>query len=169
MPVRSYHCQSFTAGCRCCLTVTDGDEQKQSFQGNWGKNLLDGCLLQIVNDRCWLMKILMKTGENKEPLRKALPYMWLLHPHRTVKRRLFFQLSPWRNPRLRHVAWELQGKSISRFLGHSQMRKEPVPGKRWGGESGNGDEKGSVMICSCFISSVWRKYSFFSSFFRCRL
>ena len=63
------------------------------------------------------------------------------------------------------VPLELQGNSISRFLGHSQMRKELVPGKRWGGESGNGDEKGSVMICSCFISSVWRKYSLFFQFF----
>lgn len=64
------------------------------------------------------------------------------------------------------VPLELQGKSISRFLGHSQMRKELVPGKRWGGESGNGDEKGSVMIYGYFISSVWWKYSLFLQFSR---
>ena len=40
------------------------------------------------------MKIPMKTGENKELLRKALPCMWLLHPHRTVKRRPFSPAFP---------------------------------------------------------------------------
>ena len=120
MPVWSYHCQSFTAGCRCCLTVTDGDEQKQFFQGSWGKNLLDGCLLQIVNDRCWLMKIPMKTGENKELLRKALPCMWLLHPHRTVKRRPFSPAFPLVESIAKAFCWlflwDSKEKSINPFL-----------------------------------------------------
>ena len=61
MPVRSYHCQSSTAVCRCCLAVTGDDDQKQFVQRNRRRNALDGYLLKVVSDSRWLMKMTVET------------------------------------------------------------------------------------------------------------
>ena len=61
VPVRSYHCQSSTAVCRCCLAVTGGDDQKQFVQRNRRRNALDGYLLKVVSDSRWLMKMTVET------------------------------------------------------------------------------------------------------------
>lgn len=61
VPVRSYHCQSSTAVCRCCLAVTGNDDQKQFIQRNRRRNALDGYLLKVVSDSRWLIKMTVET------------------------------------------------------------------------------------------------------------
>ena len=61
VPVRSYHCQSSTAVCRCYLAVTGNDDQKQFIQRNRRRNALDGYLLKVVSDSRWLIKMTVET------------------------------------------------------------------------------------------------------------